>query len=42
MLIYEGTGGMRSVAWTDAMQGMIFLVGFILMFIISYTEYGGM
>ena len=35
MVVYETLGGMRSVAWTDVLQGIVLLVGFtILIFII--------
>jgi Na+/proline symporter len=35
MVIYETLGGMRSVAWTDVIQGVVLLLGFsILLFII--------
>ncbi|MEE2656981.1 MAG: sodium:solute symporter family protein [Candidatus Latescibacterota bacterium] len=35
MVIYETLGGMRSVAWTDVIQGVVLLVGFsILLFVI--------
>lgn len=35
MVIYETLGGMRSVAWTDFIQGVVLLIGFgILLFII--------
>ena len=43
MVIYETMGGMRSVAWTDAIQGTILMIGVITIFItinISYiTEF---
>ena len=42
MLIYETLGGLRSVAWTDAIQGVLLLAGCIFIFgIISY-QYGGL
>ncbi len=31
MLIYESLGGMRSVAWTDVLQGLILFIGFLLL-----------
>ena len=35
MVIYETLGGMRSVAWTDVLQGVVLLVGFsILLFLV--------
>ena len=35
MVVYETLGGMRSVAWTDAIQGVLLLAGFsILLFLV--------
>ena len=31
MVIYENLGGFRAVAWTDAIQGVILILGFLLM-----------
>jgi len=42
MVIYETLGGMRSVAWTDVIQGVLLLIGVILIFIVIQIEYGGM
>ena len=42
MVIYETLGGMRSVAWTDALQGIILIVGIITIFISINVEYGGL
>ena len=33
MVIYESLGGMRSVAWTDAIQGTVLMAGVITIFI---------
>ena len=33
MVIYETLGGMRSVAWTDALQGSILMVGILTIFV---------
>jgi len=41
MVIYETLGGMRSVAWTDMIQGVLLLLGVITIFIIIYIHYGG-
>ena len=41
MVIYETLGGMRSVAWTDAIQGTILMVGVVTIFITINIEYGG-
>ena len=35
MLIYESIGGMQMVAWTDAIQGLMLLIGFLFLFIIQ-------
>ena len=40
MLVYESLGGMRSVAWTDAVQGGILFIGFILLLYMVLTEVG--
>ncbi|MFC2084479.1 sodium:solute symporter [Bacteroidota bacterium] len=42
MIIYETLGGMRSVAWTDAIQGIILLIGVISIFIVIQIYYGGL
>jgi SSS family transporter len=43
MVIYETLGGMRSVAWTDVMQGGVLLLGFgILVFLIPQKLGGGL
>lgn len=40
MIIYETLGGMRSVAWTDVIQGILLLVGCIFIFFIIQYRYG--
>ncbi len=40
MVIYETLGGMRSVAWTDAIQGILLLVGVIIIFSVVMIHYG--
>ena len=35
MFVYEAVGGMQSVAWTDVIQGLVLLVGFIFMYTIQ-------
>ena len=42
MVIYETLGGMRSVAWTDMLQGILLLFGVIVIFCIIYEQYGGL
>ena len=41
MVVYETLGGMRSVAWTDMIQGVLLLFGVIVIFFIIYNQYGG-
>jgi len=41
MVVYETLGGMRSVAWTDMIQGVLLLFGVIVIFLIIYNQYGG-
>jgi Na+/proline symporter len=40
MVIYETLGGMRSVAWTDAIQGVLLFVGVIIIFTVVIINYG--
>ncbi len=40
MLVYESLGGMRSVAWTDVMQGGILMVGFALLLFMAFGHLG--
>jgi SSS family solute:Na+ symporter len=42
MVIYETLGGLRSVAWTDVIQGIILLLGCALIFIAIEYQYGGL
>jgi len=42
MVIYETLGGMRSVAWTDAIQGVLLLVGVIIIFSVVMINYGSL
>ena len=42
MVIYESLGGLRSVAWTDAIQGVLPLVEFIGIFGAINYQYGGL
>ncbi len=41
MVTYESLGGMRSVAWTDAIQGIILLAGCLGVFAVAMWSYGG-
>jgi len=40
MVIYETLGGMRSVAWSDAIQGILLFLGVLIIFITVLTHYG--
>jgi len=42
MVIYETLGGMRSVAWTDAIQGVLLFVGVIIIFSVVVLHYGSL
>ena len=42
MLTYESLGGMRSVAWTDVVQGVLLFVGCGVIFWILVTSDGGL
>ena len=42
MVAYESLGGMRSVAWTDALQGLILLFGTVAIFYTVIGHYGGL
>ncbi|MBC8283360.1 MAG: sodium:solute symporter family protein [Nitrospinae bacterium] len=40
ILVYESLGGMRSVAWTDAIQGGMLLVGFLVLTGLAFSQFG--
>lgn len=42
MVVYETLGGMRSVAWTDVIQGLLLLLGCVCIFGAIEFEYGGL
>ncbi len=42
ILFYETQGGMRAVAWTDAAQGLVMLVGLAALFAWLLSEAGGL
>ena len=42
MVVYETLGGMRSVAWTDVIQGSVLLVGFAILLVIVPQLGGGL
>jgi SSS family transporter len=41
MVVYETLGGMRSVAWTDAIQGILLMAGCVFIFCMIEYQYGG-
>lgn len=41
MVFYETLGGMRSVAWTDVIQGVLLLAGVVFIFFAIQVQYGG-
>ncbi len=40
MVIYETMGGLRAVAWTDMIQGLMLLVGFGVLLVLIFQKYG--
>ena len=42
LLVFDLLGGMRSVAYTDVLQGFILLVGSIIFLVIQRTSLGGL
>lgn len=42
MLIYETLGGFRAVAWTDAIQGVVMLLGIVGLTVLVFNLYGGL
>ena len=42
MVIYGTLGGLRAVAWTDAIQGTVMLIGFMLVFVMLFDQYGSL
>lgn len=42
MVIYETLGGMRSVAWTDAIQGVLLFIGVIIIASVIWVHYGSL
>lgn len=42
MVIYQTLGGMRSVAWTDLLQGVLLLIGSIWIFFLLQQNLGGL
>jgi SSS family solute:Na+ symporter len=42
MLVYETMGGFRAVAWTDVIQGGVLALGFAVLLVLIFAEYGTM
>jgi SSS family solute:Na+ symporter len=40
MVIYGTLGGIRAVAWTDAIQGVVLMIGFSILIYIVYKQFG--
>ncbi len=40
MVIYGTLGGIRAIAWTDALQGTILLIGFFSLLALMFDKYG--
>jgi solute:Na+ symporter, SSS family len=40
ILVYEMLGGMRAVAWTDALQGTLLLTGIVVVVVLLIVEFG--
>jgi solute:Na+ symporter, SSS family len=40
MVIYGTLGGIRAVAWTDAIQGVILMLGFAVLLVLLFERYG--
>ena len=42
MLIYGTLGGMRAIAWTDVIQGVVLMVGFFILIVMLYHQFGSL
>tara|TARA_B110000196_G_scaffold47305_1_gene37832 strand:- start:785 stop:2278 length:1494 start_codon:yes stop_codon:yes gene_type:complete len=42
IVIYGTMGGLRAVAWTDAIQGIILIIGFSVLIIILFLKFGSL
>ncbi|MDF1861385.1 MAG: sodium:solute symporter family protein [Verrucomicrobiales bacterium] len=40
MLIYELLGGFRAVAWTDVIQGSVLALGFVILLVLIFQQFG--
>lgn len=42
IVVYETLGGFRAVAWTDVIQGSVLLVGFVILLVLVFREFGSL
>jgi solute:Na+ symporter, SSS family len=42
MVVYGTLGGIRAVAWTDVIQGLVLMVGFSLLLFMLYNQFGSL
>jgi SSS family solute:Na+ symporter len=42
ILVYETLGGLRSVAWTDVLQGLLLFIGCLVIFATIFNNLGGL
>jgi len=42
IVVYETLGGFRAVAWTDVIQGSVLLVGFVVLLVLVFREFGSL
>lgn len=40
MLIYETMGGFKAVVWTDVIQGFVLAIGFLVLIVLVFKQYG--
>ena len=41
MVVYETLGGLRAVAWTDVLQGVVLMIGFVILTVMVFVYFGG-
>lgn len=42
MVVYGTLGGLRAVAWTDAIQGGVLMIGFAILLVVLFQRYGSL
>jgi SSS family solute:Na+ symporter/sodium/pantothenate symporter len=40
IIIYETLGGLRAVAWTDVLQGLVLIIGFSILLVLVFQHFG--